>query len=77
MFVICHAWMSTNSRKKSQDSAYESWSIMNHLVNKFNVEQRLEGRFMSSYVAQPYNSAEATNTRRTLINTSRSWLEQQ
>lgn len=63
--------------KKSQDSAYESWSIMNHLVNKSNVEQRLEGRFMSSYVAQPYNSAEATNTRRTLINTSRSWLEQQ
>lgn len=50
---------------------------MNHLVNKSNVEQRLEGRFMNSYAAQPYNSAEATNTRRTLINTSKSWLEQQ
>jgi hypothetical protein len=63
--------------KKSQDNAYESWNILSYLVTQSGIQDRLEGRFLKNYTTQPYCSSEATNVRRSLINASRSWLEQQ
>lgn len=62
---------------KSQDGANESWSILNHLIHKSGIEGRLEGRFLHDYTTQPYDSASATDIRRRLIKSSKSWLEQQ
>ncbi|GAA5803362.1 hypothetical protein HPULCUR_008841 [Helicostylum pulchrum] len=63
--------------KRSQDGAEESWSILNHIINKSGINGRLEGRFLKDYITQPYHSVTATQTRRQLIGASKSWLEQQ
>ncbi|KAI8979026.1 Nup93/Nic96-domain-containing protein [Pilobolus umbonatus] len=63
--------------ERSQSYVMEAWDILNHLVTKSSVEGRLEGRFTESYAAQPYSSFKATQTRRSLIESSKTWLEKQ
>lgn len=55
----------------------ETWHIMQHLVDKSDVDGRKEGRFIKTYASEPYQSFSAVKTRRALIAASKSWLEQQ
>ncbi|GAN05672.1 NIC-domain-containing protein [Mucor ambiguus] len=63
--------------KKAQDCTLETWNIIQHLVDQSNVPGRKEGRFIKTYASEPYQTFPAVETRRALISTSKSWLEQQ
>ncbi|KAI8088019.1 Nup93/Nic96-domain-containing protein [Gilbertella persicaria] len=62
--------------QKAQDSAYEAWDMLRYLVNHAGLDNRPEGRFMS-YITAPAHSALQIQTRRQLIQASKSWLERQ
>ncbi|KAI8970095.1 Nup93/Nic96-domain-containing protein [Mycotypha africana] len=67
--------------QKFQDSATEAWNIVDHLVHhtvtdQTDEEQRLEGRYVKSYIAKDSQSAEAVRVRRQLIQSSKKWLEE-
>ncbi|KAG1053251.1 hypothetical protein G6F43_004655 [Rhizopus delemar] len=63
--------------KKSQTSVSQAWNILSYFIKHTDNEGRHEGRFTKSYLTQPYQSTAAINTRRALIDASRSWLEEQ
>ncbi|KAI9482779.1 MAG: Nup93/Nic96-domain-containing protein [Benjaminiella poitrasii] len=63
--------------QRFQDHAFDAWNILGHVVNKSNIDGRLEGRFTRNYIAEPYQSVAAIQARRSLIGASKSWLEQQ
>ncbi|CEP18109.1 hypothetical protein [Parasitella parasitica] len=63
--------------KKAQDCAFETWDIIKHLVDKSEITSRLEGRFTKTYASQIYQEFSAVKTRRALISSAKSWLENQ
>lgn len=55
----------------------EAWDVLGHLIKNSGVQGRLEGRFLKTYVTEPFYSASATHTRQSLMAASKSWLENQ
>ncbi|KAI8644553.1 Nup93/Nic96-domain-containing protein [Parasitella parasitica] len=63
--------------RKAQDCAFETWNIIKYLVDKSDITGRSEGRFTKTYASQSYQEFSAIKTRRALISTAKSWLENQ
>ncbi|ORE01528.1 NIC-domain-containing protein [Rhizopus microsporus var. microsporus] len=67
----------TSDLTRFQASVSQAWDILSYFMKQTDNEGRREGRFTRSYLVQPYQSFPAVETRRKLIDASRSWLEEQ
>ncbi|CAO3610843.1 unnamed protein product [Cunninghamella blakesleeana] len=64
---------------KGQHRAKDIWNLIDKLTNESEStpKDKTQGKFIKSYLTQPYDSYDAIQTRYHLIKATKSWLEEQ